>query len=55
MHIKIGVSGTVKEGLTLLQKYLDMTGDIQSTTLIAVKSFPADLQHEMCVQEWIAR
>lgn len=49
------LTGTVKEGLMLLQKYLDMTGDIQSTTLIAVKSFPEELQHEMCVQEWIAR
>lgn len=55
LYVKIICTGTVREGLALLQKYLDVTGDIQSTTLITVKAFPPDLIQEMCVQEWIAR
>lgn len=43
------LTGNSEEGIKLLQRFLDITGDIQSATLIAVKAFnltPA-------VQEWV--
>lgn len=44
------LTGNSVDGTKLLQKYLDITGDIQSTTLIAVRAFPTNLE---TVNDWI--
>ncbi|XP_074036422.1 GATOR complex protein mio [Leptinotarsa decemlineata] len=46
------VTGNSSDGLKLLQKYLDCTADIQSTTLIATRAFHDDLGSER-VKNWI--
>lgn len=46
------VTGNSDSGLKLLQKYLDNTGDIQSTTVIATRAFHDDLTSEI-VKNWI--
>lgn len=47
-------SGNNNEGIKLLQRFLDTTGDIQSTTLIAVRAFPGELVSDS-VREWIKK
>ncbi|CAH1154363.1 unnamed protein product [Phaedon cochleariae] len=47
------VTGNSAEGLKLLQKYLDNTADIQSTTLIATRAFHQYLGTQL-VKNWIA-
>jgi len=47
--------GTTSEGVQLLQRYLDVTGDVQSVSLLAVRTFPRELVFNSPVQEWIAR
>lgn len=46
------LTGTNHDGIRLLQKYLDATGDIQSTALIAVRAFPVETFSE-AIKEWI--
>lgn len=48
-------AGTNIEGVNLLQQYLDMSGDVQSVSLIAARSFQPELTREPQVQEWISR
>lgn len=50
----IFVLGNNGDGLRLLQKYLDITGDIQSTALIALRGFHADLGTQT-VKDWIEK
>lgn len=45
------IKGNSTDGTRLLQKYLDITGDIQSTTLIAVRAFSTNLD---IVKDWIS-
>lgn len=47
--------GSTSEGLNVLQKYLDRTGDVQSVSFIAIRAFPPQLVKEMAVQVWINR
>ncbi|XP_060529882.1 GATOR complex protein MIOS-B [Cylas formicarius] len=47
------LTGNCGQGLNILQKYLDVTGDVQSTALIAVRAFHAELSTPP-VQNWIA-
>jgi hypothetical protein len=47
--------GTSNEGVQLLQRYLNMTGDVQSVSLLAARVFPRELLLDSAVQEWIAR
>lgn len=47
--------GTSNEGVELLQRYLNMTGDVQSVSLLAARVFPRELLLDSAVQEWIAR
>lgn len=46
------LTGNNAQGLKLLQKYLDETADIQSTTLIAVRAFSHELDSPQ-VKNWI--
>ncbi|XP_066259323.1 GATOR2 complex protein MIOS [Euwallacea similis] len=46
------LTGNTSQGLKLLQNYLDCTADIQSTTLIAVRAFPHELDSPH-VKRWI--
>lgn len=46
--------GNSKYGLKILQKYLDHTSDIQSTTIIAVRAF-SDYLSTSTVQNWIVK
>jgi hypothetical protein len=48
------LTGTNQDGIRLLQKYLDATGDIQSTVLIAVRAFPVETFAET-IKDWISR
>lgn len=46
------LTGNSAEGLKLLQKYLNTTADIQSTSLIAVRAF-SDFLYQQNVRDWI--
>ncbi|XP_050310111.1 GATOR complex protein MIOS [Anthonomus grandis grandis] len=46
------LTGNSPQGLKLLQNYLDDTADIQSTTLVAVRAFPHELDSPT-VKNWI--
>ncbi|KRT82737.1 hypothetical protein AMK59_4364 [Oryctes borbonicus] len=46
------LTGNTQEGAKILQKYLDTTGDIQSTSLIAVRAFSAELLQDLG-KDWI--
>lgn len=48
------ILGNSPDGLKLLQRYLDVSGDIQTTTLIAVRAFPTELASDT-VKEWIQK
>lgn len=43
------------ESIQLLSKYLEITSDVQSCTLIAIRTFPPKLLQENQVQVWITR
>lgn len=45
------LTGNSPQGLKLLQKYLDVTGDIQSTVLIAVRAFHNELNSPV-IKNW---
>lgn len=47
------LTGTNHDGIRLLQRYLDATGDIQSTALIAVRAFPVETYAET-IKDWIS-
>ncbi|KAB0794498.1 hypothetical protein PPYR_11337 [Photinus pyralis] len=47
------LTGNSNDGIRLLQKYLDTTGDIQSTTIIGVKAFSNDMFGN-AVKEWVS-
>ncbi|KAL3269121.1 hypothetical protein HHI36_008202 [Cryptolaemus montrouzieri] len=46
------LTGTNADGIKLLQKYLDATGDIQSTALIGVQAFSEDINSD-AVKGWV--
>lgn len=48
------LTGASSEGAKLLQKYLDITGDVQSVSLLAVRAFPLEIQMDPNVQTWFA-
>ncbi|KAK6624092.1 hypothetical protein RUM44_010950 [Polyplax serrata] len=48
------LTGASIEGAKLLQKYLDLTGDVQSVSLLAVRAFPLEIQLDPNVQNWFA-
>ncbi|XP_069700640.1 GATOR2 complex protein MIOS [Periplaneta americana] len=48
------LTGTSIEGVHLLQRYLDVTGDVQSVSLLAMRAFPPELLQDSSVQTWIA-
>ncbi|XP_071561781.1 GATOR2 complex protein MIOS-B [Temnothorax nylanderi] len=47
------VTGASMESIQLLSKYLEITSDVQSCTLIAIRAFPPKLLQENQVQVWI--
>lgn len=49
------VLGTSLEGIQLLNRYLEITGDVQSCSLIAIRAFTPTLLQENQVQVWITR
>lgn len=48
------LTGATQDGAKLLQRYLDITGDVQSVSLLAVRAFPLEIQKDPNVQNWIA-
>ncbi|KAF5296730.1 hypothetical protein FQR65_LT10166 [Abscondita terminalis] len=46
------LTGNSSDGIRLLQKYLDATGDIQSTAIIGVKAFSNEIFGNV-VKEWV--
>lgn len=47
-------TGTSVECINLLQQYLDSTGDVQSVSLIAARTFHSELLKDPQVMDWIA-
>lgn len=43
------------ESIQLLNKYLEITSDVQSCTLIAIRAFAPRLLQENQVQVWISK
>lgn len=43
------------EGIQLLNRYLEITGDAQSCSLIAIRALTPKLLQENQVQVWIAK
>lgn len=48
------LTGNNQDGIRLLQKYLDATGDVQSTALIAARAFPVEIFSEY-IKNWVSR
>lgn len=49
------LTGARSEGIPLLQRYLDITGDVQSVSLIAIRTFsPYLLEKDATLNEWIS-
>ncbi|CAH4028135.1 GATOR complex protein MIOS [Pieris brassicae] len=46
--------GLGTDGLTLLQRWLERTGDVQSAALLAARCCPPDLVRDARVQRWLA-
>ncbi|XP_066586197.1 GATOR2 complex protein MIOS [Prorops nasuta] len=46
--------GASLEGIQLLNRYLEITGDVQSCSLIAIRALPLKLLQENQVQVWIS-
>lgn len=47
------LTGATQDGINLLQSYLDLTEDVQTVALIAIKFLPKDLIQGYHVQYWI--
>ncbi|XP_072027810.1 GATOR2 complex protein MIOS-like [Amphiura filiformis] len=47
------LSGLTKDGVTLLQAYVDMTADVQTASLVAVQCLPSELCKDQRVTHWI--
>ncbi|XP_034949422.1 GATOR complex protein MIOS [Chelonus insularis] len=47
------LTGATTDGIQLLNRYLEITGDVQSCSLIAIKALPPKLQQDNQVQVWI--
>lgn len=47
------LTGASLEGIQLLNRYLEITGDVQSCSLIAIRAFTSKLLQENQVQVWI--
>lgn len=48
------LTGASAEGINLLQSHLDMTDDVQTVSLIALRCMPIDLLNDDRVQHWIS-
>lgn len=48
-------SGASLEGIQLLNRHLEITGDVQSCSLIAIRALSPKLLQENQVQIWIER
>nr|XP_054767696.1 GATOR complex protein MIOS-like [Lytechinus pictus] len=47
------LTGLTKDGVELLQSYVDRTADVQTASLVAVQALSPDLYREESVQHWI--
>ncbi|XP_064648261.1 GATOR2 complex protein MIOS-B-like isoform X2 [Lineus longissimus] len=47
------LTGLSTEGLDLLQRYVDKTGDVQTASLVVIQGFPADISKDTRVVSWI--
>ncbi|XP_052753330.1 GATOR complex protein MIOS-B isoform X3 [Galleria mellonella] len=47
------LTGASPEGIALLQRWLENTGDVQSVALIAARCFTADMLRDHRVQHWL--
>nr|CAD7396883.1 unnamed protein product [Timema cristinae] len=48
------MAGANSDGVELLQNYLDITGDVQSVSLLGMRVFPGNLVQSQLIQEWIS-
>nr|CAD7262749.1 unnamed protein product [Timema shepardi] len=48
------LTGANSDGVELLQNYLDITGDVQSVSLLGMRVFPGNLVQSQLIQEWIS-
>lgn len=47
------LTGESKDGINLLQSYLDWTEDIQTVSLLAIRFFPSEVHTEPRFKYWI--
>jgi len=47
------ISGTSATGLDILQRYLDVSGDIQSVCILVMRAFSSTLMQQERVQDWL--
>ncbi|KAH0544233.1 GATOR complex protein MIOS-B [Cotesia glomerata] len=47
------LTGATSDGIQLLNRYLEITGDVQSCSLIAIRALPGKFRQENQVQVWI--
>lgn len=45
--------GLEESGVSLLQTYVDRTGDVQTAALIMIHSFPSHMAEDQQVNSWI--
>lgn len=49
------LTGATMDGINLLQSYVDLTEDVQTTALLSIKLLSKDLMQDSRVQYWITR
>lgn len=49
----IPILGTSANGLDILQRYLDVSGDIQSVCILVMRAFSSTLMQQERVQDWL--
>ncbi|XP_077869844.1 GATOR2 complex protein MIOS-B-like, partial [Saccoglossus kowalevskii] len=47
------LTGLTRDGIDLMEKYVDMTGDVQTVSLVMLQAFPSEVSKDSRVQYWI--
>ena len=49
------LTGLSRDGIDLLQRYVDRTGDVQTASLVAIQAFPGEISRDIRVITWLDR
>ncbi|XP_077978834.1 GATOR2 complex protein MIOS-B-like [Glandiceps talaboti] len=47
------LTGLTKDGVDLMAKYVDMSGDVQTASLVMIQALPGDISKDERVQHWM--